>query len=223
MVHTRIALLVVLSVAVVTLSTVPAVAAQEDTPQTITYRGIRPDDPLGRAGLHHYSSFSLAHSYSEREGKPFSTDAWMRTPLTLEQVTEAKRPVSDGYFEGSDGAPVPRTPFEYIQDHLGYRLELQSATFPRTAAPGGVFDVEVQLINRGFSTLHNPRPVFLALIKDEVFVATVPVDADPRTWQPYAPGDETYAPLTHVITTPLTPRQDLEPGWYVLGLWLPDQ
>lgn len=176
-----------------------------------------------RMRLHHYSSFSLAHSYSEREGKPFSIDAWMRTPLTLEQVTEAKLPVSDGYFEGTDGQSVPRTVFEYIQDHLGYRIELQSATFPRTAAPGDVFDVEIQLINRGFSTLHNPRPVFLALIKDEVCVATVPVDADPRAWQPYAPGDETYAPLTHILRTPLALRQDLEPGWYVLGLWLPDQ
>ncbi|MFO7975328.1 MAG: DUF4832 domain-containing protein, partial [Candidatus Hydrogenedentota bacterium] len=176
-----------------------------------------------RMRLHHYSSFSLAHSYSEREGKPFSIDAWMRTPLTLKEATKAKLPVSDGYFEGSDGAPVPRTVFEYIQDHLGYRIELQSARFPRKAASGEAIRTEITLINRGFSTLHNPRKVFLVLIKDEDCLATFPTEADPRMWQPYSPGDESYAPLRHTISATCSLPESLSPGWYLLGLWLPDQ
>lgn len=175
-----------------------------------------------RMRLHHYSSFSLAHSYSEREGKPFSIDAWMRAPLTLEQVTEAKLPVSDGYFEGTDGASVPRTAFDYIQDHLGYRLELQSATFPRAVAAGDVLMAEVQLINRGFATLHNPRPVLVVLMKDEECIATFPTEAEPRTWQPYAPGDDTCTPLMHAVQAACPLPENLAPGWYVLGLWLPD-
>ena len=175
-----------------------------------------------RMRLHHYSSFSLAHSYSEREGKPFSIDAWMRTPITLEQAAEANLPISDGYFEGPGGQPVPRTAFEYIQDHLGYRIELRSATFPQKAAPGDTISAEVQLINRGFSTFHNPRPVLLVLVKDEECVATFPTDADPRTWQPHTPGDDSYAPLTHTVKAACLLPGDLAAGWYVLGLWLPD-
>jgi len=175
-----------------------------------------------RMRLHHYTSFSLAHSYSEREGKPFSIDAWMHTPITVQQATEAKLPISHGYFEGPHGQSIARTAFEYIQDHLGYRIELQSASFPRTAAPGTPISVEVHLINRGFSTLHNPRPVFLALIKDEECVATFPVDAEPRRWQPYTPGDESHAPLTHSLKGTCALPEDLAPGWYVVGLWLPD-
>ena len=38
-----------------------------------------------RMRLHHYSSFSLAHSYSEREGKPYSIDHWLSTPITSER------------------------------------------------------------------------------------------------------------------------------------------
>ena len=46
--------------------------------------------------------------------------------------------------------------------------------------------------------------------------------ADPRTWQPFEPGDETYAPLTHTIRANVTVPKDITPGWYLLGLWLPD-
>lgn len=175
-----------------------------------------------RMGLHHYASFSLAHSYSEREGKPFSIDAWMHTPITHEQAAEAKLPVSDGYFDGPGGQSVPRTAFEYIRDHLGYRIELQSAAFPRQAEPGALVPAEIRLINRGFSTLHNPRPVFLALIRDTKCVATFPTDAHPRTWQPHAPGDETRAPLTHTVNASCAFPEDLAPGGYILGLWMPD-
>ena len=115
-----------------------------------------------RMRLHHYSSFSLAHSFSEREGKPYSIDDWLETGLTLKQLREAKLPISDGYFTDAAGNNVPRTQFEYIRDHLGYRLELQRATFPQRVNLGNVLSIEVELINRGFGVIHNPRPVYTA-------------------------------------------------------------
>ncbi|MFO7975544.1 MAG: DUF4874 domain-containing protein, partial [Candidatus Hydrogenedentota bacterium] len=51
MVHKCLSLLVVFYVVVVSLTLVAAVSAEEDTLQTVTYRGIRPDDPLGKIGL----------------------------------------------------------------------------------------------------------------------------------------------------------------------------
>ncbi len=175
-----------------------------------------------RMRLHHYTSFSIAHSYSERQGNPFSIDRWLHAPITLKEIQKAGLPVSDSYFQSSDGSVVSRTVFAYIQDHLGYRLELQSAAFPRTAAAGQTIKTEIRLVNRGFSTLHNPRPVFLVLINDANCVATFPVDAEPRTWQPYKPGDKKYAPLVHTIKADCALPERLQPGWYVLGLWLPD-
>lgn len=175
-----------------------------------------------RMRLHHYTSFSLAHSYSEREGKRFGIDVWMETPLTIEQVREAKLPVSDGYFEDAEGNAIPRTQFEYIRDHLGYRLELQRATLPETLSPGDDVQVKVDLINRGFATPMNPRPVFLVLIDVSGKVATTSaIDVELRTWQPYAPGDEDYTPLTHTISGSIS-TSGLAPGSYAVGLWLPD-
>jgi hypothetical protein len=140
-----------------------------------------------------------------------------RTPLTLEQVKANRLPVSDGYFEAQ------RTQFEYIRDHLGYRLELQRAAFPGAVAAGGRLSVRVELINRGFSTLHNPRPVLLVLVSPSgKVVAEAKTDADPRSWQPTAPDDPTYQPLTHRIDGTLRVPARLPQGEYRLGLWLPD-
>ncbi len=176
-----------------------------------------------RLRLHHYSSFSLAHSYSEREGKPFSIDDWMKTPMTIEQATAARLPVSDGYFSDSAGNATDRTQFEYIRDHLGYRIELLRATFPRSVRPGGSVEVAIELVNRGFSVIHNPRPVFIALI-DSGGRATVfqVAGADPRQWQPHKPGDASFEPLRHEIKTRFTLPMDFEKGVYRIGFWMPD-
>lgn len=177
-----------------------------------------------RLRLHHYSVLSLAHNFSERhpEGKSGAIDRWMQVPLTLDEVRRAKLPVSDGYFEDDSGIAVLRTQFEYIRDHLGYRLELQSASFPLTVEPGSVLPVKVQLVNRGFSVIHNPRPVYFVLIDDNDRVIEFRVeDTAPRTWQPFQPGDETYQPLVQKIEDQISVPTDLELGRYRLGLWMP--
>ncbi len=175
-----------------------------------------------RLRLHHYSSFSLAHSYSGREGKPYTIDDWLATPITREQVEQAKLPLSDGYFEDHLGRPVARTQFEYITDHLGYRLELQDASFPARLSPGDRLQAAIGLINRGFCTLHNPRPALIALIAADGTVYPFETEADPRTWQPFDPADSEYKPLTHTIALDAQLPADLPPGSYRLGLWLPD-
>lgn len=180
-------------------------------------------DAAVRMKLHHYSSFSLAHSYSGHEGAYFGIDAWMNTPLTIEQARDSGLPISDGYFEDAAGNVVARTQFEYIRDHLGYRIELQKARYPERAAPGGVVPVDIELINRGFSTLHNPRPVYVVLIAaDGSSTLTHKTAADPRTWQPFAPEDPACTPLTHVIRAQVPIAAEIKPGNYALGLWMPD-
>ncbi len=177
-----------------------------------------------RMRLHHYSSFSIAHSYSGMEGKTLGMDVWMTTPMDPARVAEAKLPVSDGYFEDAEGNPVTRTQFEYIRDHLGYRLELREAAWPESVTAGAPLTFSVSLINRGFSTLINPRPVFMALVNAQNRVVwTHPLGADPRKWQPFAPDDPQFVPLLHKVEGRSELPPDLAPGAYLLGLWMPDQ
>jgi hypothetical protein len=102
-------------------------------------------------------------------------------------------------------------------------LELQSARIPERAKAGAEFRVEIKLVNRGFSTLHNPRPVILVLMDRAGKVAELPVPgADPRQWQPFRPGDAEYKPMVHRINWTGNLPAGVQPGWQQIGLWLPD-
>ena len=49
----------------------------------------------------------------------------------------------------------------------------------------------------------------------------LPLETDPRRWQPTAPGDTNFTPLTHAIAFHGS-LPDLPPGGCSLALWLPD-
>ncbi|WP_254872321.1 DUF4832 domain-containing protein [Victivallis sp. Marseille-Q1083] len=168
---------------------------------------------------HHYTTFSLVHSYSRFEGEPYSIDRWQTAMLTPEELAAANLPVSDGYFEDSDGTPVPRSAYEYIRDHLGYRLELQQAAFPARIDRDETLEVSFSLINRGFAPPINPRPVFLTLIDAAGRRFDFPVETDPRRWYPAEAGQP---PAVHRASAALPLPESIAPGRCRLGLWLPD-
>lgn len=173
--------------------------------------------------LQHYVSFSLAHSYSEFQGKPYCMDRWRTRTLTADKLKAQNLPISDGYFSDVYGNPVHRTEYDYLRDHLGYRLELQQARLTENLKPDDNLHVELDLINRGFSTLFNPRQPYLVLIsQDEKTIHQLPLTANPRDWQPFKPDDPTCKPILHKITYNQKLPQNIKPGQYKLGLWLPD-
>jgi hypothetical protein len=64
--------------------------------------------------------------------------------------------------------------------------------------------------------------VSVALIGPDGAVWALPTDADPRTWQPFAPGDAGYTPLVHTVRLDAALPAGLAAGEYRVGLWLPD-
>lgn len=162
----------------------------------------------------HYSTMSLMHGYSHMDGngraktpQPNNNetiDFWMRTELNVTLASRDFRlPIGPEY------AAARRSGYEYIRDHLGYRLELRSAVLPQQLhadADAGVWFVfEAALLNWGFAAPISPRPVRLALVGDGGQVAWSSESlADPRDWQPYTPGDPTFLPLLHRLRANLT-------------------
>lgn len=164
----------------------------------------------------HFTSLSAIHNYKEK-GAPdkYSMMYWKETPVTEEFLKENKMPVSDGYFRNQDGTPARRNAFDYIRDHLGYRIELRELTVKDG-------HIELSLINRGFSTLFNEHPVYFVLVDENGKVChTQRTDADVHNWQPYAPSDAECTPLTHTVTAKLE-TTGVPAGEYRLGLWIPD-
>lgn len=177
---------------------------------------------IERLRIHHYTSFSIVHNYREG-GHNHSFVQWQNTPLTADQMRARNLPIDEGYFEDQQGHPISRSVFEYVRDHLGYRIELQRADLPRVVRATDRLQISVTLINRGFSAPQNPRNVYLVLIGGDGSTIQLPTDADPRRWQPYQPGDAHFEPLNHEIqASTMGGITSLRPGRYQIGLWLPD-
>lgn len=98
-----------------------------------------------------------------------------------------------------------------IREKLGYRLVLTKALWSSRLLPGSRFELWLALKNEGFAAPLLPRSVLLVLAgagRQWVW----PLAVDPRRWEP---GE-------HGITARLLLPQELPPGTYQLGLWLPD-
>lgn len=173
-----------------------------------------------RLFLQHYTSLSVIHNYKEQHQNTknlkvlpkYSMLVWKETPLSEAFLKEHKMPVSSNYFEKKDGTKIERNVFDYIRDHLGYRIELQNLS---------VLDNEISLslINRGFSTLFNEHDVYFVLIDEWGQVSEFKTNADVHSCQPYNSDDIDYKPLVQTINTKIRlPKK----GFYKLGLWIPD-
>jgi len=102
--------------------------------------------------------------------------------------------------------------FFEIQNRLGYRFELTSATLPTQITLNSQLPVTLNLSNKGFSAPFNERNAYIVL-KNTVTNVAYPIlmDADPRYWLG-----------TKSITENLTLPTDIVPGSYKMYLHLPD-
>ncbi|MBX3252629.1 MAG: DUF4832 domain-containing protein [Chitinophagaceae bacterium] len=169
--------------------------------------------------LQHYTSLSAIHNYKEnRSEDKFSMMYWKETPITEQFLIANRMPFSPDYFMNSKGQKTGRNVFDYIRDHLGYRIELQSLKY---ATDKQGTSIDISFINRGFSTIINKRPVYLVLIDRHNNVTELETDADITSWQPYMPSDTACIPLVHHIQYHIN-NSILKSGGYKLGLWIPD-
>ena len=89
-------------------------------------------------------------------------DAWKTQMLTREAVAAKGLPISDGYFSDGKGNAVPRSAHDYLRDHLGYRYELISASWPASVKAGERYELRIRLANRGFASCPTMRTLDLA-------------------------------------------------------------
>jgi hypothetical protein len=102
--------------------------------------------------------------------------------------------------------------FEEIQQRLGYRFVLQTASYQAQVRPGGTTTLEVTFDNQGFASLINPRPLYLVVNGAERYVLPLP-DVEPRRWE---------AGQRITLTIPIRLPAGAAEGEYQLALWLPD-
>lgn len=189
-----------------------------------------------RLFLQHFTSLSVIHNYKEQhannrfdENNPpeYSMKVWKKTMITEDSLRSYHMPVSDSYFRKKDGTPVQRNVFDYIRDHLGYRIELQTLELPKKLQRDKENLLKLDVINRGFATVFGEHSVCFVLIDDKGIVTELAAlanqpEANPIDWQPFEPGDTTCTSLIHSVNQSLTIPSTLLSGNYQLGLWIPD-
>ena len=152
----------------------------------------------------HYTTFSLVHGNSEldKSRNPGTIDLWKKTPVTADYLAEAGVDFDPDYFAG-----VPfRTGYEFIRDHLGYRLKLEEVT---RKPEGDSLVVTARIHNYGFATPVKARQVVWAVVDAKGGVTEYPADAGCRT-------------LLSGTTQAFTAKIPSLKAGERLALWLPD-
>ncbi len=103
--------------------------------------------------------------------------------------------------------------FDTMQRNFGYRLRVTTATYPTSLSPGGVMPLEIGVVNSGWASVLNPRPVF-AVLDGPGGQFPIALSADPRTWE-----SGQNALVSQSVTVP----SNVPAGTYRLALWLPDE
>jgi hypothetical protein len=113
------------------------------------------------------TTLGLSHGWSESspDRKEGIVDGWKKQLKTKAEVKALGLSVSDGYFTDSKGNEVPRSAFDYLRDHVGYRYELLSASWPVKVKQGKDFEIKLRLVNRGFAICPTPRGLSLAYVQ----------------------------------------------------------
>ena len=150
---------------------------------------------------HHYTTFSVVHGNSEldKSDSPGAIDRWKATPVTPELLKAYGVDCDPDYFAD---APY-RTAYDFIRDHLGYRLVAKAVAWTDGTA-------RVLVHNYGFAAPVNPRKASFAVIAADGTVRTYPTDFDCRA-------------LEAAADTVIEGRVPALGAGERLALWLPDE
>jgi hypothetical protein len=152
------------------------------------------------------STFSISHCLSP------CINSLRLDRVDLKTFRDLKIVAEPDYFSNDVGF-VGRSAFEYIRDHLGYRLRLTEAVFPVTQRSGQAASFSFKLGNSGFSRPVNQRPVDVVLLDN----------ADRAVWRQrtYSTSGEWRPGFEASITLP-NRVIDVPPGRYRVAVSLPD-
>lgn len=119
--------------------------------------------------------------------------------------------IGDGWYPETLQAWEAQGCYAEMESRLGYRLSLVSSSINERVAPGGIINLSIELENSGFSSIKNPRPLYLILDGETYYELLLPID--PRLW---AAGENS------TFTVQARIPADAPEGEYQVALWLPD-
>ena len=160
---------------------------------------------------HHYDAFDVT------QNNELNIYYWKSFKITSEWCQDNGILYDESYFKDEEGNKVARSAYDFIRDHLGYRIYADNASLE---VKGGSLNFDIPLRNVGFAAIKNPRPVYIVLVDGSGNVAfKEKLNVNPKEWQPYDVVTKQNKVLVHSVKGSVAPGLS---GKYKVGLWLPD-
>ena len=165
--------------------------------QVLTSWNMRPDgyDCNLECAHHRHTSFSYWHGYLDTNENPdyFDTNimtAWMNpddkygyyAPMSIEKAKELGVSYDPAWFYDEEGNEIKdRNAYNFIRDHLGYRIALQSLRFDWSGNSEEKAKVTLNLKNYGFAAAFNLSAAIELLDADGKAISSAKA-GDPDKW-----------------------------------------
>ena len=160
--------------------------------------------------IHHYVALDVTQNFYN------NIKHWRTQKVFPSKLDRLSIFYDENYFL-ENGKPVARSFYQFVRDHLGYRLNVKEASFKKES---NHLVYDIQLTNTGFATVHNPKSVYLVLINEdnEIEKEWKLENVNPKNWQPWAKGKQNEQ-LTHSIAGTIDPEI---PGNFKVGISILD-
>lgn len=173
---------------------------------------------IAQLGHHRYSTMSVWHGMYDDRGNDPIMDYWKRETVTPEMLDRIGVVYDPSWFTSATGGKTARNCYEFIRDHLGYRIGLQHLDFTGSGKAGSSATAKLTLKNFGFAAAHRMQSGFAVLDSNYDVVSAVPA-GDPSSWHSHDPD---HWKDTKIRTYTVSANIGLpdKPGKYYLAFYL---
>ena len=190
------------------------------------YRPVKGYEVAAQLAHHRYNVFSQWHTLYENWGEENLMQRWIEGENLTADMLDAKGMIYDpSWFVSQSGGVLLRNPYEYIRDHLGYKIVAESSNLTGKLGKNGKLTVDLNFKNYGFSAAFFMESGFALLNENHEVVYSVK-SGEPDKWislpADYYADDKTESVLKDVITYNISAELELpnESGKYFVTFFL---
>lgn len=168
---------------------------------------------------HRFTTLSISHSYLDWSRKDTSEiGKWKKLAVTEDWLKQNNILYDADWFKDKNGKAVSRNVFQFVRDHLGYRIVGKNLKVTGNSKPSANIQVDMTIENRGFSAAFNLESGFAILDANNKVVSTVKC-GKPETWYNRNPSNyQDGKQLSHKLSTKV--QLPNKAGHYKLAFYL---
>lgn len=162
---------------------------------------------------HRYSAFDITQNFD------LNIKNWKRIKVYPSLLKDMNILYDERYFIDNENKTVCRSLYDFIRDHLGYRLNIEPDM--KLEIKDKSLHYDLKITNTGFATVVNPKAVYIVLISENnKVVKEFNTNTNPKEWIPFIDNKNTAE--RYSITGDL-PIDDLANGKYKVGIWMTEE